>query len=246
MLIINYSQIGGSMNNQSIYKGISKLLLGLLLTLSVTVLIPLNKVQAQEENRPMIPRLSLMGADNDWDATWYPDGRIWIPPSIDPNKPREFLVPVFIENKWYVHEETKDIYIPDPITSFKFKVQYDSTAVRAIGVQTFGSRELNIFPDEQYKYHTLAKDFNISWMDDRDTTYRIYLNPNTPYQDKQKGRAITITGTSIKPLPASDGFVVLLYIRFMLVPKAGAPIGLASNTPLMIGTDEILKSFARV
>jgi hypothetical protein len=239
MLIINYSQIGGSMNNQSIYKGISKLLLGLLLTLSVTVLIPLNKVQAQEENRPMIPRLSLMGADNDWDATWYPDGRIWIPPSIDPNKPREFLVPVFIENKWYLHEETKDIYIPDPITSFKFKVQYDSTAVRAIGVQTFGPRELNIFPDEQYKYHTLAKDFNISWMDDRDTTYRTYLNPNTPYQDKQKGRAITITGTSIKPLPASDGFVVLLYIRFMLVPKAGAPIGLASNTPLIIGTDAI-------
>lgn len=239
MLIINYSQIGGSMNNQTFYKGISKLLLGFLLTLSIIAFVPFGNSYAQEVI-PLIPRLSLMGADNDWDASWYPDGRIWIPPSIDPNKPREFLVPVFIENKWYPHEETRDIYIPEPITSFKFKVQYDSTAVRAIGVQTFGYRELNLFPDENYKYHTLAKDFNISWMDDRDTTYRLYLNPSTPYQDRMKGRSITIVGTSIKPLPPSDAFVVLLYIRFMLVPRAGAPIGLAANTPLIIGTDEIL------
>ncbi|MGQ9819651.1 MAG: T9SS type A sorting domain-containing protein [Candidatus Kapaibacteriales bacterium] len=227
------------MINQSFYKGISKLLLGLLLSLGLLALVQISYLQAQE-NRPMVPRLSLTGADNDYDATWYPDGRIWIPPSVDPNHPREILVPVFIENKWYTHPETQDIYIADPIKSFQFKVFYDSTALRAIGVQTFGSRRLNYFTDEKFAYHTLAKDFQISWMDDRDTNFRKYLNPYTPLQDKNKGRAIRISGVSTNPLPVSEGFSVLLYIRFMLVPKAGQPIGIASNTPLYIGPDSII------
>lgn len=237
MLIINCSQMGGFMNNQSFYKAFSRLILGFLLTLGLLAFVPTTYAQ---ETYPLIPRLSLTGADNDWDANWYPDGRIWVPPSIDPNKPREILVPVFIENKWYTHEETKDIYIADPIKSFSFKIQYDSTALRAIGVQTFGYRELNYFQDEKYKYHTLAKDFQISWMDDRDVTYWTFLNPGKPLQDRQKGRAIKITGISANPLPNCDGFQVLLYVRFMLVPKAGTPIGLAQNTPLIIGADTIM------
>ncbi len=237
MLIINCSQMGGSMSSKAIYKGFSKLFLGLLLTLGILIFV---QKSYSQEIKPEIPRLSLTGADNDWDANWYPDGRIWVPPSIDPNKPREILVPVFIENKWYTHEATKDVYIADPIKSFSFKVQYDSTALRAVGVQTFGYRELNYFPDEKFKYHTLAKDFQISWMDDKDPTYWTFMVPNKPLQDRQKGRAIKITGiTTTSYLPNSDGFAVLLYIRFMLVPKAGAPIGLAQNTPLMIGADTI-------
>lgn len=224
------------MFNQTFYKGFSKLLLGLLIALGVGLAVPFAQGQGQI---PEIPRLSLTGADGDWDANWYPDGRIWIPPSTDPNHPREFLVPVFIENKWYTREETKDIYIADPIKSFQFKVLYDSSALRAVGVQTFGRRELNYFADEKYKYHTLAKDFNITWMDDKDTSYRKYLNPSTPYQDYTKGRSIRIVGTSTQPLPISESFSVLLYIRFMLVPKAGQPVGIASNTPLIIGTDTI-------
>jgi len=226
------------MNNQTFYKGISRLILGLFLALGI--LVSVQNTYSQEQI-PLIPVLSLTGADNDWDANWYPDGRIWVPPSIDPNKPREILVPVFIMNKWYTHDATKDIYIAEPIKSFSFKLQYDSTALRAIGVQTFGYRELNYFPDETYKYHTLAKDFQIAWMDDRDVTYRTFLNPNTPLQDRQKGRSIKITGfTTTSSLPNCDGFQVLLYVRFMLVPKAGAPIGLAQNTPLIIGPDTIM------
>ncbi len=244
MLIINCSQMGGSMNNQAFYKGFSKLFLGLLVALGILIIVPASFLQAQgggQEIKPEIPRLSLTGADNDWDANWYPDGRIWVPPSVDPNKPREILVPVFIENKWYTHEATKDVYIAEPIKSFSFKIQYDSTALRAIGVQTFGSRELNYFPDENYKYHTLAKDFQISWMDDKDPTYWTFIDPGKPLQDRQKGRAIKITGiTTTSWLPNCDGFQVLLYVRFMLVPKAGVPIGLAQNTPLIIGPDTIM------
>lgn len=225
------------MTNQSFYKGISKLLLGLFLSLGLLLIF--QNANAQED-KPLVPRLSLTGADNDYDANWYPDGRIWVPPSVDPNHPREILVPVFIENKWYTHPQTQDIYKADPIKSFQFKVLYDSTALRAIGVQTFGSRRLGYFSDEKYDFHTLAKDFQISWMDDRDTNYRKYLNPFTPLQDKNKGRAVKITGVSTNPLPPSDGFSVLLYIRFMLVPKAGQPIGIASNTPLYIGPDSII------
>lgn len=225
------------MINQSFYKRISKLLLGLIVSLGLLIFI--QNVKAQED-RPLVPRLSLTGADNDYDANWYPDGRIWVPPSVDPNQPREILVPVFIENKWYTHPETQDIYQADPIKSFTFKVLYDSTALRAIGVQTFGSRKLGYFSDEKYDFHTLAKDFQITWMDDRDTNFRKYLNPYTPLQDKNKGRAIKITGVSTTPLPPSDGFSVLLYVRFMLVPKAGQPIGVASNTPLYIGPDSIV------
>ncbi len=225
------------MNNQSFYKGFSKLLIGLLLLIGLGLS---SHLAYGQENLPLIPRLSLTGADNDWDANWYPDGRIWIPPSVDPNRPREFLVPIFIENKWYTREETKDIYVADPIKSFRFKVLYDSSAVRAVGVQTTGFRELNYFPEDEFKYSTLAKDFNISWMDDRDTSYRKFLNPSTPYQDYSKGRSIRIVGTSTKPLPVSESFQVLLYVRFMLVPKAGQPIGVAGNTPIMIGTDTIM------
>lgn len=239
MLIINCSQMGGSMNNQAFYKGFSKLILGLLVALGMLVCIP--NAQVYSQIKPEIPLLSLTGADNDWDANWYPDGRIWVPPSIDPNKPREILVPVFVENKWYTHQETQDVYIADPIKSFSFKIQYDSTALRAVGVQTFGYRELNYFSDERYKYHTLAKDFQISWMDDKDPSYWTFIDPGKPLQDRQKGRAIKITGiTTTSWLPNSEGFVVLLYVRFMLVPKAGTPIGLAQNTPLIIGPDTIM------
>ncbi|MCX7879893.1 MAG: T9SS type A sorting domain-containing protein [Ignavibacteria bacterium] len=228
------------MNKQTFYNGFFRLLI---VALTFGFILIINDINAQPPatgNIPSIPRLSLNGGSDDWDANWYPDGRIWIPPSVDPNKPREFLVPVFIENGWYTREETKDIYIADPIKSFSFKVLYDSSAIRAVGVQTFGSRELDYFNDERYKYHTLAKDFSISWMDERDTTYRKFLNPLTPYADYSKGRAIKITGVSTKPLPPSNDFKVFLYIRFVLVPRAGEPIGLAGNTPLIIGTDTIM------
>ncbi len=224
------------MFNQTFYKGFSKLLLGLLVALMGVGFAVQDSLAVEV---PTIPRLSLMGADDGWDASWYPDGRIWIPPSTDPNQAREFLVPVFIENGWYTREETKDAFPADPIKSFQFKVLYDSSAIRAVGVQTFGRRELNYFADDKYKYHTLAKDFNIEWMDDRDTSYRKFLNPLTPYQDYTKGRSVRIVGTSTQALPPTETFQVLLYIRFMLVPKAGQPIGTASNTPLIIGTDTI-------
>lgn len=209
-----------------------RILLGLVLVI-MTILF--TNVNTYSQIKPNIPVLSLTGANNNWDESWYPDGRIWMPASL--NEPREFLMPVFIDNRWHIYEETKDIYQPDPIKSFQFTIMYDSSALRVVGVQKFGPR------DEQLGYEPLAKTFNISWMDVKNFSYRKYLNPFQPEQDTKKGRAIRIVGTSTQPLPVTnlDGeeFKVLLYIRFKIIPKDGEAFGTSGNTPIYIKNDTI-------
>jgi hypothetical protein len=57
----------------------------------------------QAQTRPIVPMLSLMGEIDGYNKEFYPDGRIVIPPSEE--NPREFLVPVFIENRWETFNE---------------------------------------------------------------------------------------------------------------------------------------------
>ena len=181
---------------------------------------------------PNIPVLSLTGDCSSWEKeNWYPDGRIWLPASA--NGPREFLLPVFILNDWKTKDETRNIYQADPIYSFSFKVLYDSSALRAIGVQKFGPK------DAVLGKRTVAYDFNLSWMDDKDLSYKTYLNAATPDQDKWKGRAVKITGTSTRPLPNNQEMEVLVYIRFRVIPEDGKPFGTAQATPLYIKNDTI-------
>ena len=78
--------------------------------------------------------LSLTGSGSGYNADWYPDGRIWVPASPNSSQPREFLMPVFIDNKWATYAATEDRYQADPIKSFEFSIYYDSSSVRAIGV----------------------------------------------------------------------------------------------------------------
>jgi hypothetical protein len=147
-------------------------------------------------SQPSTPVLSLTGAGDGWSDQWYPDGRIRVPAS-PINAPREFLVPVFINNQWVTYDEHPD-YVCNPIRSFKFSIQYDSTAVRPIGIQKFGPK------DNELGYEPLAKNFNISWDDYRDTTYWAYLNPDKPMEDMKRGRSLTITGSSTSPLPNTN------------------------------------------
>ena len=207
--------------------------LGALLVLSF-VLANVNTAQAYD--RPGIPRLSLSGNDQ-WDTEWYPDGRIWLPPAA--NGPREFLMPVFVDNRWAPYDQTKDIYNPPLIKSFRFTVLYNRTAVRPVGVELSWPLK-----DEILGYKPLANKFNISWYDQKDWSYGSYFESSPSPDMYMKGRAMTIVGTSTEPLPntdlQSDEFKVMLYIRFRVIPEIGIPPGNALFTPIYIKNDTIM------
>lgn len=211
-----------------------RLLFGLFLVLAVI----LGNVQSTKAafDKPELPRLSLSGNDQ-WDDKWYPDGRIWLPAAA--NGPREFLLPVFVENRWHVYENTKNIYQPDPIKSFSFTLLYNNTAVRPVSIEASWPMK-----DEQQGYLPLANSFQLSWYDNKDWDYGKYLEPVPPFDTYSKGRAITITGTSTTAMPNTDlqgtEFKVLLYIRFRVVPQDGIPMGNAQFTPLYIKGDTIM------
>lgn len=92
--------------------------------------------------RPELPKLSLTGRETGYDPAYYPDGRIWVPAALGPNQPRYILVPVFIKNCWV----TSGGYQARPIYSIRFKLQYDSSAFRAVGVQTRGQSMQAVTP----------------------------------------------------------------------------------------------------
>ncbi len=185
------------------------------------------------EAQPLIPKLSLVGSDGGYDRDWYPDGFIYQPASISNSEPRTFLMPVFIENAWKYSSQTPGLD-PEPIKSFEFEILYDSSAVRAIGIQKFGPR------DEDLGYDPLAKHFNLSWDDKKDQErYKKYIEENVQYPDKQKGRVIRITGTSSKtPLPTTQEgeYKVLLYVKFRVVPTIFTQ---TANAPIYVGPDSI-------
>ena len=172
-------------------------------------------------DKPAVPNLTLTGTDDGYNEEWYPDGRIWIPTSEKYEHPREFLVPVWIENRWAKYDD--DRFVPDPIYSFQFTLLYDSSAIRPVGVQKFGPR------DEEMDQEPLSKHFNISWHDFKDTSrYRVYLSDETALQDRMRGRAMRITGTSTtRPLPNTDlgrkDWQILLYVRFKVMQSIDNP-----------------------
>lgn len=206
-----------------------------------------SKAVSQQLLIPQIPKLSLVGSDGSYDRTWYPDGRIWLPPSVDPTVPREFLLPVFIDNRWYSYitktPDNRDTikYIADPIRSFKFKLYYDSLALRVVGIETDGPRH----NEDDLDYKPLAYGWNTNFYDERDTKYWSYLRDplNTPPGDNLRGRVLTIVGNSQKALPNTDLFAqefkVLLYVRFRCVPTIVQTPGPEGNAPIYISNDTI-------
>jgi hypothetical protein len=187
--------------------------------------------------RPSLPKLSLMGEDESYDKDYYPDGRIWIPPTV--TGAREFLVPVFITNNWFTYQDAqgKSLYKVAPITSFEFSVFYNEKAIRAIGVEQVNPTNFDT------GYDPLAKDFTIKTDDAKDPYYWYYINPQkwADAKDNLDGRRIVITGTSIKPLPTTDPeiieYKVLCYIRFRVVAvraDGNSGFNLIQTTPIYI------------
>jgi hypothetical protein len=228
-----------------------KICLGVVLTL-VVMLVSYQKAESKivNPNQPGIPNLSLTGGDGtNWNKTWYPDGRIWIPP-VNGTQSVEFLVPVWIDNRWVNRKNSQYLvkdangnpigYNASPIYSFEFRVQYDSTYIRCIGYQKFHPQ---LDPkDERFKNQPdpLSSNFNISWFDYRDISYKTNLFSNLSDDEKNKGRAVKIVASGEFPLPvtdtASETYRVLIYLRFKVMPNTN---GQSVSSPIMIAQDTI-------
>lgn len=194
--------------------------------------------------RPVLPRLSLTGASGSYDSDFYPDGRIWVPPSVSGT--REFLMPVFITNNWYNYKNAQNVslYTVDPIRSFSFSLFYNEKAVRFVGVETVNS----IYNDPGYQ--PLAQNFFIDAEDEKDDYYWYYINPNkwADTRDNLDGRRVTFNAVSSgEQLPNTDldveEFKVLFYVRFRVIAKrveGSTEFNLIQTTPIYIDNRKVM------
>lgn len=188
------------------------------------------------QNRPELPTLSLTGSASQWNTTYYPDGRIWVPRR-GTNGERTLLVPVFIKNCW----RSTEVFEAFPIYSFKMKVQFDSTALEFMGVEKNGP----IRGQQGLPIGSLAKDFEFSTHVARDTTFQSVIGG--PLQNRLRGKRVMITGVSSKQLPQTGDpttlcdqrpFVELFYMRFRVIANpAENPV--SARTPLILTNDTL-------
>lgn len=159
-----------------------------------------------------------------------------------PGEKRYFLMPVFIKNVLDSAYNNDTKLGAEPIYSFRFKLQYNRTLLRALGVQKRG-----VLP-----YDTLvaAKNFNISWDIDEDSTYKL----QTVGVPSANGERILISGSSSIPLPLpkkatarpSDNgpefrdTAVFLYVLFEVVGQSqlGGP-GVGNRDQVIITNDTL-------
>ncbi len=248
------------MNLSLLHQRSPRIILGLIMLLALMIT-SFEEVLSQQV-RPAIPILSLTGSKTDYNTEWYPDGILRIVPSDNVGGGdvrvygNEILVPVFIDNKWTKYpgvgesDEVEgtadgDRFVPKEVYSFEFKVHYDSTAFRCVGIQKFHPYQFT--DDERFQgafgyYEPLAKDFHVEWHDYADPSYRAYFDVSEQAQvEKEKGRTIKFVGSGAKPLPrcALDGedFRVLFYIKFKVVNNGA--LG-AYKTPIYLGNDTII------
>jgi hypothetical protein len=204
--------------------------------LLATVIVFGTQTASAQTEKPELPTLSLTGTGSGWNTTYYPDGRIWAPRR-GPNGERTLLVPVFVKNCW----RSTVTYDAFPIYSFKFKVQYDSTALQFVGIEKNGPN----FGPQNTPISCLAKDFEFSTHVARDTTYQSVIN--APIQNRLRGKRVMIDATCPKALPQTGDitqpcdqrpFAELVYLRFTVIADpARDPV--SARTPLIITNDSV-------
>jgi hypothetical protein len=208
---------------------------GLAVLLAALIGIGAQEAQAQS-NRPELPTLTLTGTGAGWNTSYYPDGRIWVPRR-GANGERTLLVQVFIKNCWRSTEQ----FDAFPIYSFKFKVQYDSTALQFMSVEKNGP----LRGPQNTPIGCLAEDFEFATDVARDVTYQSVIA--APIQNRLRGRRVMVTGISSKPLPQTGDinspcdqrpYVELCYLKFRVIANPAAnPV--SARTPLIITNDTL-------
>lgn len=210
-------------------------------TLAIAVLlfiVGFNKTYAQDEY-PKLPVLSLTGQEAGYNDQWFPNGRIIMPRNT--NYAREFVVPVFIDNRWAENKTRYAVDLPlEPIKSFEFKLFYDSATVTPVGVETVHPK---FAPEQALLKEPLAKDFHIEWSDVVDKSYRLFID-SAQSAISNRGHAVVITGSSIKPLPNTSlsfqDFDILLYVRFRVLLVQNGGDAEKDLTYFHIGRDSIV------
>jgi hypothetical protein len=104
-----------------------------------------------------------------------------------PGEHRYFVMPVFMKNILDSITNPNTGLTGEPIYSFRFKVQYNGTLLHALGVQKRG-----VLPNDT---NVAAKNFNLSWDVDADTSFRITTVLVTAIRSSY--RAIRSGGTTI-------------------------------------------------
>ncbi|OGU60657.1 MAG: hypothetical protein A2X64_07990 [Ignavibacteria bacterium GWF2_33_9] len=203
--------------------------------------------------KPQAPLLSLTGEQGGYDATLYPDGRLWLPPSRE-GEDTYVLVPVFIQNNFFTFNGNE--YVVPPIYSFRFSMFYDAGAIQAVGFETThpsymeDALMLNGTIDEDPPY---ANGWNIDLDDRQDGNYFKYIDEeawndikDAPGSQVKRGRRLTIDGTSIVPMRHNDKnftdeWKVLLYVKFKIIGRLRPqdPDITFLSTPMYIAPDEI-------
>jgi hypothetical protein len=151
-----------------------------------------------------------------------------------------FLLPVYIKN--CLDSITNPItgLTGEPIYSFRFKIQYNRTLLRAVGVQKRGP-----LPGDT---DVAAKTFNVSWDVDQDASYKV----SSVGAPSANGERIMISGSSSLPLPLplipnapnnSCQFrdtAVFLYVLFEVVGNSQGGVSGANRDQLILTRDSIL------
>lgn len=187
---------------------------------------------------PNLPVLSLTGQEASYNDLWFQNGRIIMPKNTEYE--REFVVPVFIDNRWAVNRDRYSVDLPiTPIKSFQFKLFYDSASVTPVGIETTHPKYA---PNSAKLRDPLAKGFTINWDDVVDKNFYTHIN-NSPTVSN-RGHAVVITASSNKPLPNTSltfqDFDVLLYVRFKAVIDVNEQAANLTYTYLHIGRDTIM------
>lgn len=187
---------------------------------------------------PNLPVLSLTGQEGSYNDLWFPNGRIIMPRNTEYE--REFVVPVFIDNRWAVNTNRYSVDLPiTPIKSFQFKLFYDSASVTPVGVETTHPKYA---PGSAKLKDPLAKGFQINWSDVVDKSFYTHINASPTTSNR--GHAVVITASGNKPLPNTSltfqDFDVLLYVRFKAVLKQSEPASNLNFTYFHIGRDTIV------
>ncbi|HVZ38550.1 MAG TPA: T9SS type A sorting domain-containing protein [Candidatus Kapabacteria bacterium] len=160
-----------------------------------------------------------------------------------PGEKRYFLLPVYINNTLDSIPNPVKGTGQEPLYSFRFKIQYNRTLLRAVGVQKRG-----VLPQDT---NVAAKNFNLSWDIDEDSTYKL----QTIGSKSANGERIMITGSSSLPLPlplrsdappgrTDDRFrdtAVFVYVLFEVVGRAQLSGGGVGNRDQMIITNDTLQ-----
>ncbi len=193
---------------------------------------------------PQTPRLSLVGGEGDYNHSWYPDGRLWAT-AAGTNGTTEIILPVFVKNCWV----SRGQYNVQPIYSFNFKLQYDSTALKPVGVMTRGPWLQGNHPNVQFvkaDSAAMTEGWQLTWDDAVDSTYQVQnglISANNP--NRLRGKRIRIAGQSSRPLPTTGNGIdcnafeyrPLVYVKFQVLGSPGN--GVSDVSPLIITTDSI-------